>query len=102
MQCSASPRLPGSYGTSPISFQSSSSSQRYVSSHVDKIPCPFNNFDGCRGGTNGRGYAKSAIRRHLHDQHFPSESDKELCRDRIRTNSECFTAWEEVLEDMQM
>lgn len=71
-------------------------------SQSDKIPCPFKNYDGWIGGVAGRGYAKSAIYKHIHAKHFPTERDKEKCRDRICNNIDCYLAWEKSLSAMQM
>ncbi|RZC78832.1 hypothetical protein C5167_003053 [Papaver somniferum] len=71
-------------------------------SQGDEVHCPFKGYDGCQDGVSGRGYAKSAIYRHITDKHFPTKKDKDICRDRIQTNFDCFVAWERVLQDLKM
>lgn len=61
---------------SPVSFLSSQTTSTFVS-QKDKIPCPFKGYDGCHGGVDGNGYARSAIYKHLTDMHFPTMGDKD-------------------------
>lgn len=51
---------------------------------------------------SGRGYSTSAIYRHMKDQHFPTDEAKDVCRERIRNNADCFDALESVLSDLQL
>lgn len=81
--------------SSPSQFATTSSS------HNDKVPCPFKIFDGCISGVGGRGYARSAILRHIKDRHFPTAIAKDICRERIRNNLDCFDVWERTLSDLQ-
>ncbi|XP_026410257.1 uncharacterized protein LOC113305438 isoform X1 [Papaver somniferum] len=96
-------KIPVSSSVSRSVYSSPTPSQfPSTSSQGDKVPCPFKGYDGCGGGVCGRGYAKSAIYRHISDQHFPTEKEKQICREHIHNNPDCFAAWENVLFAMQM
>ncbi|RZC52083.1 hypothetical protein C5167_020504 [Papaver somniferum] len=91
---------PSCYSSGPPS-----SSPQYLpqsASQGDMFHCPFMGYDGFHNGVNGRGYAKSTIYRHITDKHFPTDKDKDTCKERIQNNFDYFVSWEMVLLDMQM
>ncbi|KAI3891324.1 hypothetical protein MKX03_023221, partial [Papaver bracteatum] len=91
-----------SYASSDVRTHGSHDSQTSTisSSQCDKISCPFVGFDGCLDN-GGQGYSRSGWTRHLKDQHLPTEDARVICRGRIQSIESCFSAWEDVLREMQ-
>ncbi|XP_026442615.1 uncharacterized protein LOC113342224 [Papaver somniferum] len=84
------------------SGSASTSQSASATTHDGQAHCPFIGYDECHDGVGGRGYARTAIYRHMKDMHFPNEAAKETCRERIRTNMDCYNAWERMLTGMQL